>query len=117
MQTAVLILLLHFIGDFALQSSKMAVNKATSLRWLSIHVAVYTSVLLAGMLLLLGPHVTTLYYVLANGALHWVTDYFTSRLNARFYAANQLRFYYCGIGADQLIHHTCLLLSYDLLVG
>jgi len=113
MQTAVLILLLHFIGDFVLQSSTMAVNKASSIKWLTVHVGVYTAVLAVGSLLMMGLHISTMYYVLANGAMHWVTDFFTSKVNARFYAANKLRYYYCGIGADQFIHAACLLLTYD----
>jgi hypothetical protein len=49
--------------------------------------------------------------VAINGVLHWITDYFTSRLNAHLWQAKRTKAFWIGIGADQLIHTTTLLLT------
>jgi len=115
LQTAVAILFIHFIGDFLFQSTNMAVNKAVSLKWLFIHVATYTLVLYLGSGILLG-FVVAVQYSLVNGGLHLVTDFFTSKMNARLNKREDKRWFFCGIGFDQFIHAASLLLTYDYLI-
>ena len=68
-----LILLLHFLGDFILQSDKIALNKSSSNTVLLIHVTIYSS-----LFLIFGP-----VYALLNGALHFMTDWVTSRASSK----------------------------------
>ena len=96
-----LLLLAHWVGDFALQSSQMATQKSESMKWLSIHTLTYTGVLLVFCVFLLPPG-QMIAYVLLNGLIHGVVDYFTSRLAARY--IDKPRYFFPIIGFDQMIH-------------
>ncbi len=106
----VVLLFSHWVGDYVLQTNEMAANKANGIRWLSIHVAVYAAVLFCFALLFFNV-ATALYFVLANAALHWATDFLTSRVSARF--KNQPRIYFPIIGMDQFIHTVTLMLTLE----
>jgi hypothetical protein len=96
------LLILHFIGDFILQTDKMALNKSKSVKWLTIHVVVYTiPFLLINWL-----------YALINGVLHWIVDYVTSRQAAMFHRKGQRSMFFKIIGLDQLLHGIILIFTY-----
>lgn len=97
------LLAVHWAADFVLQTNEMALGKSTSNRWLSFHVAVYT---IALAFLTLSP-----WFALVNGALHWVTDYVTSRWTARLWKAERRHDFFVAIGVDQLIHTVTLVLT------
>lgn len=96
-----LVIWLHFLGDFILQSDKMAQTKSKSIKWLSIHIFVYTL-----PLLVLGWK-----YAVINGLAHWVTDFFTSRATSYLWAKKEVHWFFVIIGADQAIHLSILLLT------
>lgn len=76
----------HFVADFLCQTDSMANNKGKSLKWLTIHVAVFTTVFY--LLCLIPFHnygIDLLNWVLLNGALHCCTDFFTSKITGYFY--------------------------------
>lgn len=108
-----LFLVAHWVGDFGLQTSKMALGKPHSLRWLSIHAATYTGVILAFSLFLV-PWDDLLLFVGANGALHWITDFFTSKWADKYKKVP--RKFYPIIGIDQLIHTLTLYWTLEYLV-
>lgn len=102
MTTTIIILIwLHFIGDFIWQTDAMAKNKSTSVKWLSSHCAVYTLFLLP-----IGWK-----FALINGVLHWVTDFFTSRATAYLWKKEERHWFFVVIGLDQAIHMTTLIAS------
>jgi hypothetical protein len=112
MQAAIVLLFAHWVGDYLLQSNEMATQKATSLKWLTIHVGVYCiPVFVASALLFPLRHALT--YIAINGALHWVTDLASSRVATR-YRSNP-RVFHSIVGFDQLFHGACLLATVDLL--
>ncbi len=119
-------LFIHWIADFVLQTSLMATKKSSSIYYLTMHVAVYTTVTIFGwwlLFLILGIHVSLLTYVIAYiviFVLHWITDYITSRVNAYFWPKREehpkdkgffreiggnLRKFFTSIGFDQLLHY------------
>ncbi len=108
MLTAVLLLFAHWVGDYGLQTNEMANNKATSIRWLTIHVLVYAVVLLL-VTALIFPIKSAILFCLVNAGLHWLTDLCTGRLAARVKA--NPRHYYPVIGFDQFLHAASLLLT------
>ena len=123
--------MIHFIGDFALQTRKMGLNKGKSIMWLSMHVGVYLITLLFFGIIFNnyivgdGSLVPIVEWSLLNGVLHWLTDFTTSRLSGYSYN-NMLKYkdnnevkehkwqylFWLIIGFDQLIHSVTLLLTY-----
>lgn len=89
-----LLMTLHYVGDFLLQSDWMATNKSSSFKALSAHVAVYSL-----MFLPFGWEFWSVTFV-----LHWITDAVTSRITARLWLADERHWFFCMIGADQLLH-------------
>lgn len=98
----------HWVGDFLLQTSEMATNKSRSLKWLTLHVSIYSLVLLFFSALVLDWR-TLGWFILVNAILHWITDFFTSRLALKY--QEQPKVFYPILGFDQLIHYSCLVVT------
>ena len=103
----------------------MAINKSTSVKWLTRHVVAYGEYLMYGSLPLLiyavmigrNWSVVIVSYVVINMVLHWVTDYFTSRWSTKLWKKGNEKGFWNVIGFDQLIHTFCLILTYIWIVG
>lgn len=95
-----------------LQSDEMAINKSKSSAWLTAHVVVYSL-----CLCFLLPYFAYIGFdngwawVMVNYLAHWITDYFTSRLNAWLYARSR-HYFFVAIGFDQAVHLTTLVGTY-----
>jgi len=112
MQNAIVLLFAHWVGDYVLQSNEMALQKATSLKWLTVHVSVYCiPVFIASALLF--PLQQALVYLAINGVMHWITDLVTSRLANRYRSSPRL--FHSIVGFDQFFHGACLLATVGLL--
>ena len=103
----ILLLFLHWLGDFAFQTDAMATKKSKSVKWLTIHVSAYSGVLLVGGQLLF-PWYQGITYTLINALLHGVTDFFTSKVTAYYYEIGNQRLFFTSIGFDQFIHGATL---------
>lgn len=112
MSAIISILFGHWVADFLFQTNAMALRKSKSLKWLTLHVLVYTVIILLFVLFLL-PWKTALIFAGINGALHWITDFFTSRLSALY--ANDRRNFFLIIGLDQFLHTATLVMTFDYL--
>lgn len=114
------LLALHYVGDFQLQTSDMALNKSTSNKWLSIHVAYYIMpfALFYGVLFLIYGDVNILLLgIVANFVLHWMTDYVTSRISSYYHKRHEMGAFFKTIGFDQMIHMVCLFSIHSYLFG
>lgn len=99
----------HWLGDFFAQSDQMAAEKSKSNAWLLLHVTIYTSTVT--LLLLVGGVITSEVvpgFYFWTLSLHFVTDWFTSRLNARLYKAEERHWFFVSIGFDQFLHAVAL---------
>lgn len=68
----------HLLGDFTLQTNKIAKNKSNNLKWVLIHSVIVTAI----MLILAIPFgFKLLKLVLLNGILHFIIDFYKSKLN------------------------------------
>ena len=105
-----ILLIVHWVADFLLQTSWMAKNKSSNNVALSAHVATYSAAIGLAGIALFGANIITLWFVLANAGLHFVTDFFTSRLSRKLWGEHWHGFFIV-IGFDQLIHQLSLLVT------
>jgi hypothetical protein len=118
MMTIILLFVVHFLADFVFQSSKMATGKSKSIKWLSIHVSVYALISLITLIALgslYGNFLFGFYWWSINVILHFIVDFFTSKITSRFWEQKNMRFFFVMIGFDQLIHNVCLIATFFLL--
>lgn len=100
----------HFVADFLFQTNNMAMNKAYSLKWLSIHVGTYTLTIAVFSFFLFEP-MEAIQFAAINGALHYITDFFTSKLTSKLSKWQNQKWFYTAIGFDQFIHAACLIVT------
>ena len=85
--TVILLLTFHYISDFLLQSREMGENKSKSIKWLSLHVFVYTTAMSFGFHILSGfcysPEsiLKVVNFFLITFSTHWITDFITSKIS------------------------------------
>lgn len=103
MNSILILVWMHWFSDFITQTDAMAKNKSKSMKWLSLHIAVYTI-----PFLIFGWK-----FAVFNGLAHWVVDFFTSRWTSKLWAKGQVHNFFVVIGFDQAIHLTTLFLSYE----
>jgi len=101
----ILLVFVHFVSDFMLQTDYMANNKSGSNKALGIHVLVYAL-----------PFVGFgLEFALINMVLHFGVDYVTSRLTKKMFTEKKIGMAFKVIGFDQFLHIACLVVTYVLL--
>ncbi len=146
MTLALTLIVLHFIGDFLLQSDWMATNK--SKRWdaLTLHVGAYMAPFWAWVTFVANvSSVRLVWWLIANFALHFITDAITSRITSRLWfferragiwiqapytapkhngeivnpwtpTVGNRHWFFVVIGFDQVLHYCALLLTWEWLV-
>ena len=103
------LLIVHWFGDFVLQTSWQATNKHKRLDALAGHVALYTLVIgIAATLLFPFNLVRWAVFTVVNGALHFATDFVTSRISSTLRVKQDWHRFFVVIGFDQLIHQITL---------
>lgn len=113
------IIFIHWFADFVLQTDWQAKNKSTDNRALFDHVMNYSSV---WFLASIGyAYFANCWWMLGFApitfACHFVTDYFTSRLNTKLHKAGKIHEFFVSIGFDQFLHYAQLLLTFKLLTS
>lgn len=91
----------HLAGDYAFQSDRMAADKQSSIRTLTVHVLIYTATIALVLLLYSEWTGAYLFWALRTASilaamcvLHWIQDF----LKGRYFRSRQA--YYL----DQLLH-------------
>lgn len=109
----------HWLADFVFQTDQMAKGKSSSLRWLGVHIATYTPVL-SLVVFFLTPTLSlqrVLLWGLLNGALHFLTDFVTSKMTKRLWAEGRVHDFFVVIGLDQAIHYSTAVATARWLLG
>jgi len=119
---------IHFVADFICQTDWQANNKSSNNWALSSHVLTYFfTFLIVGLLVIFASshwREQNVYYIdawatfcIVNAVIHWVTDYFTSRINKYFWTKGNVHMFFVGVGFDQYICHIpTLFLTYYMIV-
>jgi hypothetical protein len=111
------LLFYHWVGDFVLQTEYQARNKSKNFWALFRHVSTYTATIgLASWGLFGLEQASTFYFIAINGLCHYLTDYCTSRLSARFRAEGDTHSFFVVIGFDQFIHQLTLAMTIVFLI-
>lgn len=113
-QIFIMILLIHFLADFGLQTHEQATLKGESNTYLFYHVGVYTLVWSVAFFFL---PINTIFlnfwgwvlYCLLIGIPHYMTDWITSRIGKTFWAKKDLHNGFVVVGFDQIVHYLCLI--------
>jgi uncharacterized membrane protein HdeD (DUF308 family) len=110
------ICLFHWIADFILQTDWQAKNKSKAWKPLLMHTGNYSVVMgiVAAFILPYG-FAPVIYFVAITFLCHTVTDYVTSRINARLWGKQKVHLFFVSVGFDQLLHYAQLFITYDLL--
>ncbi len=115
--TIFIILLIHWIGDFVLQTDKQAKNKSVS--WINLidHTVVYTFmwVILIFPTAVMNDNMNLLWFIPITFICHTATDYYTSRVNRQLYEQNKIHAFFVSVGFDQMLHYLQLITTYYLL--
>lgn len=117
------LLFCHWIGDFVLQSDRVAKGKSKNNMFLLTHATYY--VLPFVIFLLLYQVLPYLEYnenyirwsltkfIMITVVLHFIQDYVTSRINSYLlYSKGQIHNFYVSLGFDQFLHFCQLILTY-----
>lgn len=94
---------LHFVADFVLQSDRVAVGKSGSNKILAEHVLIYSL-----PFIWLGGG-----FVAVNAVAHFATDYISSRVTSRLWKEQKRHWFFVVIGVDQAIHLSTLFITYS----
>jgi len=111
----IILIFIHWVADFLLQTQSMAMNKSKNNRWLLAHVTVYSaSWFVVGMFMF--DLLPVVLFTVSTFICHFITDYMTSRWTSSLY--KQGKFYgfpgfFSVIGFDQFLHYLQLILCYE----
>ena len=124
---AFIIIFIHWVADFVLQTDWQAQNKSKNNYALLSHTSNYSLVWLLPMCLVFGKMKegattewifwTTLYFSMITLVVHTITDYFTSRLNSKLWSAGKVHYFFVSVGFDQVLHYGQLFLTYYFLIN
>ena len=116
----ILLLLVHWLADFALQTPEQANNKWYSYLALLGHVSAYT-VCIAIAIFIFGWGTIDLLSLLVVsvfiGGTHFVIDRETSNITHRLYEEKRYHDFFVVIGFDQLLHNLTLLFAAHMIGG
>jgi hypothetical protein len=127
MLVSFIIIFIHWIADFVLQTDWQAQNKSKNNYALLSHTSNYSLVWLLPMCLVFGKMKegattewiiwSTFYFSMITFVVHTVTDYFTSRLNSKLWSQGKVHYFFVSVGFDQVLHYGQLFLTYYFLIN
>lgn len=112
------IIIIHWFADFVCQTDDMAKGKSKSNKWLLLHTFTYSIAWLAvGVALTHSAEtlVLVMWFSVTTFIAHTITDYFTSRLNAKLWAKGDTHNFFVSVGFDQVLHYAQLFITYLIL--
>ncbi len=111
------ILLIHWFADFVLQTHWQAFNKSKNNEALTMHVLSYSAIwfVISHYMILIGFNPIIILFAPITFIFHWITDYYTSRINSKLWAKGNVHGFFVSVGFDQVLHYVQLILCYKYL--
>lgn len=110
------ILFIHWIADFVCQTDWQAKNKSKDNYALLSHTTGYSLVwFMAGLPFYSYAPILFFAFIGITFVAHTITDYYTSRLNSKLWAAGKVHYFFVSVGFDQILHYVQLFTTYYLL--
>lgn len=107
------IITIHWIADFVLQTDKQAKGKSKNWNDLLNHTLTYSLIFWCFIIIISKYNIyLAFYFWLITLVLHTITDYFTSKLNAKLWAEGKVHNFFVSVGFDQVLHYIQLFLTY-----
>src|SRR4051812_17122549 len=106
------ILIIHCFADFAIQTHDQAINKSSSNKWLTYHVASYSFIWFISSYVLFNNWTDALLFASITFVTHWPVDWCTSRIGKPFWKSQDLHNGFLVVGIDQVIHYIQLFQTY-----
>ena len=116
------LLAIHWLADFKLQSHWMATNKSKRNVVLFLHVAVYTSIWAVFLIIYkfgkdeVNDPTLWFLFIAITFSVHFIQDWVTSRITSKLYAKEEYHWFFCVIGIDQWLHYVQLLVCWKYFV-
>lgn len=107
-----MILLIHFLADFGLQTHEQAAQKSIDNKQLAYHVGVYSTVWLIASISILGRADKAITFAAITFICHFLTDYVTSRIGKSYWEKKDLHNGFVIVGFDQILHYVQLFICY-----
>jgi len=113
-QLFIIIILVHYLGDFILQTDWQAKNKSTSNFALNRHVLSYSLLWGAVAFIYFGRIEIAGLFWFVTYVCHFATDWITSRQVKKYFAKEDHHNGFVVIGFDQVLHYLQLWLTFKL---
>lgn len=109
------ILVIHYLGDFILQSDKQAKNKYKGELDMFSHVSTYSFVWLLFTYFMFNDIEKSFQFAIMTFVAHFLTDLFTSNLTKYYADKKDYHNMFVVIGFDQILHYIQLYICIDFL--
>jgi len=107
----ILIMFSHWVADFLCQARYIAEGKGKNNWILFLHCVIYSLVMFFGASIMIG-FIPAAIFAGINFILHFIVDYFTSRISSKFYKSGNTYLFFSTIGFDQFLHTCCLYITF-----
>lgn len=110
-----MILLIHWLADFCLQTDEQAKRKSVEGEYLFYHCFTYSLVWLFFSSIILESLKLGAIFAFVTYVTHTGIDFFTSRISKPFWEKNDTHNGFVVVGFDQILHYIQLFLTYNWL--
>jgi hypothetical protein len=119
MNIFLIIIVVHFLADFALQTHEQAMGKGEGWnfynKWLYYHVSTYSLIWFIAILALTDSFKEAFIFTSITYISHYITDWFTSRIGKPFWSKNDYHNGFVVVGFDQVLHYVQLYYTFKLI--